>query len=284
MRLLTRALASPSLATALILGAPALGFGQAEGPAERSAVAFEVASVRADTNGGGIPLARIGILPGGQLRANADLRALIAFAYSLEPYQQVAGSQPLLDARFEVSARMPDGAPATPASIGASMRRLLIERFQLRARFEDQPQTVLVLRRAPGVPLGPHLKPSSEVCGAGPGGDQPTARRAPPEKCVVRLEDGRLRPTLMNVPGLARLLSRVGRRAVLDDTGLVGAFEIELTFNPATIGQTRYTSESLDRLPAFADAVKNELGLTMETERRAISRLVVERVEPPIEN
>ena len=85
------------------------------------------------------------------------LRELIALAYNLKPYQ-VSGPDWLATTRFDINAKMPEGAPKDDAP--AMLQTLLKERFKLTAHPSTEEQPVLALVVAKN---GPKLKPATET-------------------------------------------------------------------------------------------------------------------------
>jgi uncharacterized protein (TIGR03435 family) len=81
----------------------------------------------------------------------------------------------------------------------------------------------------------------------------------------------------------ARLLSIFTVRRVVDDTGLVGRFELSTTFNPQSEGQRRGPPAE-EHLPSLRDALQHDLGFKLEPDRRDFQVLIIEHVEQPTEN
>jgi uncharacterized protein (TIGR03435 family) len=75
-----------------------------------------------------------------------------------------------------------------------------------------------------------------------------------------------------------RLTGRLGR-LVLDRTGLQGFFDIDLTY----VAESQALSNTGDT-PTLVTAVREQLGLRLESTRASVDVLVVDRVEPPTEN
>lgn len=71
---------------------------------------------------------------------------------------------------------------------------------------------------------------------------------------------------------------------VFDETGMKGAFDIEMTFRAPRPGTAVARRSGDDGLPSLADSLRDDLGLKMDNERRSVSFLVVEQVEQPTEN
>ena len=58
---------------------------------------------------------------------------------------------------------------------------------------------------------------------------------------------------------------------------------MEMRFDPESLNE-KYAGATPSQLPSFADALRVELGLRLETQRRTVPTLVVENVEVPTEN
>jgi uncharacterized protein (TIGR03435 family) len=102
---------------------------------------------------------------------------------------------------------------------------------------------------------------------------------------------------------LARTLAGTYVRGhVIDRTGLAGEFDIDMTFDAAAAAAAAWSStfflppsptlEEPDKLlpnyepqaPSLATALEEQLGLKLESHRKNVPALVVEHVEPLIEN
>ena len=227
------------------------------------------------------------MLPGGDFQANATLRYVIAYAYGLQPYQRVEGTASVLDEWFAVVAKAADDAAITREAQLRMVQQLLVDRFKLVVRFEEESQQVSILRQGSSGNLGPHLRPLKESCAVvqAPPPTDPTRARAQQPPCHVTFINGHMTALVERMADFSRAVSFMSRRPVVDETGLDGSFELEMTFNPATFSQgLPFPPVGLEDLPAFADALRQELGLKVETERRAVPVLVVEHVEAPTEN
>ncbi len=71
---------------------------------------------------------------------------------------------------------------------------------------------------------------------------------------------------------------------IYDETGVPGRFAFDLTFARETLWPAKADSVKQSDAPAFADAIRDQLGLTMEKARRPIRMLVVEHVGPLVED
>ena len=132
------------------------------------------------------------------------LRALITFAYQLQPFQLVNDPSWLRTTNFDIVAKMegdpapvPPGAAADPLML--AMRSLLAERFKLTVHRETREMDIyaLVMARPDGKP-GPALKPSTQDCAAmmaaARGGPPPGPPPGPnsPVMCGMRATFGRI--------------------------------------------------------------------------------------------
>lgn len=244
---------------------------------------FEVASIRPAARS--TTLWRTRVFPDGRFEGRDQLRGLIAYAWRLEPYQHIIGPGSALDQWFVIQAKVAAGVVVHAEDYPLLVQRLLMERFGLRVRFEDEMQTVFVLRRVRPDHLGPGLRPSTADCSQ-PISPQPEPHLAgpPPPRCrQVELVNGRFTGIFDTLADFAGALSLYAQRRFVDGTRLEGQYEIEMTFDPATLPMMQALPSNLD-LPAFSDALRDDLGLRSESERRPIPRLVVERIDPLVPN
>ena len=106
----------------------------------------------------------------------------------------------------------------------------------------------------------------------------------------------------MSMPALAIGLERIVRRAVVDRTGLPGLFDIDLTYAPEAFevpfpaaagrGIAGGPADSLavsapagqQAGPALFTALRDQLGLRLESDRAPVDVLVVDSVRQPGDN
>ncbi len=285
-----------------------------------TAPAFEVASVKPSASGAG-PLGRLPrILPpvGGRFTAlNVPLRALVRLAYGVHESQIAGGPGWVATARFDITAKTEDGA-ATMDAIAPMLKTLLAERFALKMHVEprDLDAYALVLARADRA-FGPRLRASAADCShaqadgqqrlealarGGPGAlaaVMPTPGEVVPCS-VMPMVDGRggaggaasfgLRANGMPLQALVALLTQTSGRIVRDQTGLTGLFDWELTFDPqmmlAMASQAGLTlppglSPPPSDSPALFTALRDQLGLKLESGRSAVDVLVIDSAAMP---
>jgi uncharacterized protein (TIGR03435 family) len=250
--------------------------------------AFEVASVKPSQGGG--PGRGFGVTPAGQFMAQSMTVAdLVGVAYGKNlPLRrfQIAGGPGWIDSdRFDIAANSPIAAP-TPEQVGAMIRALLIERFKLVAREETKDAPIYVLNLArQDRQFGPKLKPSGYTCFVGP---EPPAD---PSNCVFRVGYGVLTGRGVPMPTLAYSIQNfygIGR-LVVDRTGLAGGYDMDMEWAPLTqfrqLGNLDPPADAADRPvnsgPTIFIALKDQLGLSLDSSRGPVTAVVIERIEKP---
>jgi bla regulator protein BlaR1 len=238
--------------------------------------------------------------PRGRFRASFPLVAYISFAYklTLTPEQRQAMLAHLPNwvgtDRFDIEARA-EGNPSKD-QMRLMIQSLLADRFKLAAHFETQDVPLLALTLVKPGKTGPKLRPHA----GGPPCDAPSTEVFP-EACDVYIMTSKpdrsvlsgSRNTTMaalaaSLPGQANaaaglspggLPSGEGRldRPVVDQTGLTGKFDFTLQWTP--------DSNATDTPgPTFLEALRDQLGLKLNSTKGPIQTLIVDHVESPSEN
>lgn len=281
----------PAFATALLLAAVVAA---ASAQAPRT---FDAASVKRNTtNGAGQP--RFVAVGGGRLTAPfATVQDLVQAAYSVEPSQVVGGPDWMERERFEVSAILPPGTSAADAPV--LLQRLLAERFSLETHKDKRELPAYVLN--PTGKLGPDLTPAGPECKPL---KAPAGLPAPPPPPPPLGGQGPM--TLLNEPPCSRCgnvmfngffsmrsvplvtfvtnLSRQIRMPIVDRTALSGPYDIDLNFLPDT-GPMMFNGTAINAdAPSLQTAVREQLGLKLDSSRAPIDVVVIDRVTAPTEN
>ena len=247
----------------------------AQVPATDSAATFEVVSVKplpASTS----TSARYRPEPA-RFSGDFSVTAAVAFAYQIESTRVVGAPQWAKDVRYEINAAT---APRNPGDIQSMMRHLLAERFALKVHRERRPIPVyaLLLSRADGG-LGPNLQRVERDC------TRPASNLS---GCSISWGTGRYRQNGQDWGAFVGSLEtrlNVGR-PIVDKTGLSGQFDITLEWNPDV---TR-VPEGVSSAPTFAElqappvlftAVREQLGLKLESDTAAMDVLVIDSVNRP---
>ena len=235
--------------------------------------------------------------PGGLFSAKRlVLTRYIAFAYNVPSYGL---ANPLSNAPkwvatecFDIEAR--GAANATRNEMRLMLQSLLSDRFKLAARWEARKAPSLVLTLAKPGKLGPELHPDTDKtpCGERPRAGQPMATVAGgyPAFCGGFIGGAgpggsNLSARQMTMEELARYIS--GNLAlgfycpVVDRTGLGGAFDMKLSYTVDTLGTQPRPG---DFQVAFIQALKEQLGLKLESTSGPVNELFIDHIEEPSAN
>jgi uncharacterized protein (TIGR03435 family) len=242
--------------------------------------AFEVASVKENvTSGGGE--AYVQAVPGRLRMQNVAARVLVQLAYGVEGYQVSGGPSWIASGFFDIEAKA-EGSPSVQQMQGPMLQALLEDRFKLAVHRETKqvPAYDISLLNGSG-----KLQPSTA------GSCIPYRVDAPPPPAP---EPGQPRPVFCDYPhlgrrglnrtlegkgisiaGMAQALARAElRRPVVDKTDLKGVYDIHLEWAP---------DASADG-PSLFTALREQLGLKLESSRALSEIIVVDRMEKPSGN
>jgi uncharacterized protein (TIGR03435 family) len=195
--------------------------------------------------------------------------------------------------RYTINAKA-EGTPPIDLMRGPMLQRILEERFQLKVRWAPKEAPVYELTVAKGGPklkpfregicvapaspfdTPPSLPPGQRFCGASP---QP----APPGLFRLHYEGRTIQDfvaTFFNGPfsGLDR--------EVTDKTGLTGKFDIELEYARNFNGRQQDSPfDATDPAgPSIFTALRDQLGLKLDSARGTGYALVIDSIERPSEN
>ena len=266
-------------------------------------LAFDVASVKANKSGDPVSTGNNPLGPGSVwnptggyfLAVNYPLVTYISFAYKIQGNQGDALIAQLpgwvLTEHFDIQARSNPNTTKDEARL--MMRSLLAERFNLALHRETRQAPVLALVLVKPGKTGTHLQRHPEgSCSTNPS-PSPAELIGPfPALC------GGMLPLPASAPGLhnagardvtmgfiANALTAMARsdRATLDQTGLAGTFDFALEWaDDAATAQPADTD-----LPAgatFLQAIKDQLGLKLESAKGPVEVLILDHVEHLSEN
>ena len=277
-------------------------------PAEK--LEFDVASIRLNKSSAP-PHSNFSISSGtmyGQTEGifastNRPLVDYIAFAYSMTDSQRQDLTSQLpawaLSDGYDIEAKSDNHDP-TKDQMRQMMQSLLADRFQLAVHIETWRVSVFALALVKPGMIGPQLKshPAEASCSpADSAVPAPDPTSAPPTKLLgvwpmgcggVNRERSALSPGVIRAGGrnlsmesLANSINGLGNlgRPVVDQTGLSGNFDFVLEFAPEVT-----TGESADGGPAFAEALKEQLGLKLDSQKANADFLHVDHLERPTAN
>jgi uncharacterized protein (TIGR03435 family) len=282
----------------------------ASGATLAAAPSFEAASIRPDKSTGrpvsDFPIGpgRVYVPRGGVFSATHILLIqYIGFAYELTHSQMAYLADHVPDwvttEGFDITARI-EGTPSE-AQLRLMMRSLLEDRFKLAIRNQNREVPVLALVLARPGTTGPHLLPHSS--------DQPCPKTAPSAEATETVAGGF--PVachgIVMLPSSAPGRDRLGARdvtlsfiadafsgsavanlgsPVIDRTGLTGTFDFTLECTPELNGALPpdETFRPDQSGPTFREALQEQLGLKLESQKTNIEVFVIDHVERPSEN
>lgn len=260
-----------------------------------SKMAFDVASVKQNKSGepayrnsSNFPLGGGESYPpnGGLFTAtNFPVSSYIGFAYKLTSYQRNAMAAGLpkwaKDERFDIEAR--GAASATKDQMRVMMRSLLADRFKLVVHTETHEGPIFAMVLVKPGEMGPKLHPHSNDLGpCGAFTTSPSARLpgGVPSSCDVFLTllDTHAQTSARNV-SMEMIANSLGPfdRPVVDRTGLSGLYDFTMAWTPET-------TEQMETATGYLEALKEQLGLRLESTTGPITSLIVDRIEEPSPN
>jgi uncharacterized protein (TIGR03435 family) len=284
--------------------------------AQSTPAAFEVATIKptAPPNmAGGKIMMRVGCTadPARVDCTGMSLKDMLTRAYSLKNYQ-VSGPSWIESDRWDVVAKIPDGAPAE--KLPEMWQGLVTERFHVVSRKEskDLPIYALIVGKngakltpaedTNGKPITVTAPDGSKVAlGPPQGGGSAFAIGKPQGGAMTMDSTGKMQVKGSTIGGFSDMLSRMMDRPVIDMTSIEGRYDIVLEVSMEDmIGMKRMAGggtmivhgggdgaggpapDSNPRASIFS-AVQ-QLGLKLDPRKSPIDMLVVEKAEKPSEN
>jgi uncharacterized protein (TIGR03435 family) len=221
---------------------------------------FEVASVRLNTTAAP---ATLGPLAGGEryLARNIPLKWLIGAAYGVSNKQISGLPADLASGSYDIEAKADHAVKRD--QIMLMLRSLLEDRFKLAVRRETK-----------------ELKAFDLVVAKG--GAKLDENRDGAELAIRRVKGSQWTYHNMPMSTFANLLSVWMDDIVVDRTGLKASYDIALDYNPGAEGRgVREGRESAPdpNAPSLTTALREQLGLRLESRRGLVEMLVVEHIE-----
>jgi uncharacterized protein (TIGR03435 family) len=252
---------------------------------------FAVASVKPDP-----PSAlRHTLLPpvGGRLSTRlAPLRLLIEGAYGVQSFQIYGGPDWMNSAGYAIEAKA-EGDP-TQSQIWLMLQSVLLDRFRLKVHRETK---VLPLYALTAAKSGLKLpKPTEGGCIE----TAPVKGQRPPDPCgyaTVAFEPAKgleVEGRQLSMADLIKQLSAILQRPIVDQTGFLGKFDVNLRFaydQEVTVGIGNPWLQSNpgqpgdpEGSPSIMTALQQQLGVKLESTKGPVEILVIDRAERPTEN
>ncbi len=227
---------------------------------------FEVAAIKPAT--AGVRASFTEIAPGGErfTATHTTLKLLIMTAYGVTDRQVSGGPNWVNSEYYDIEAKAPH--PSEREQIPKMLQTLLADRFQLKLHKETKEVPIYVLV-GDGKRHGLRENKSGDGPRVGVGDSGQHVFRGFP------------------IAQLAWYLSVRLHREVVDKTGLVGSYDFELAYKPAipsfdNVAGAVPPDDSLQ--PPLEEAVRDQLGLRLQSQNGSSEILVIEAAEKPPAN
>jgi uncharacterized protein (TIGR03435 family) len=259
--------------------------GQAAQAPDQKRLAFDVASVKANTSGA-LGSSTQNTLPDGYTVTNQPLRGIISLVYGVPFFRMSGGPDWMSTDRFDIVAKSSHRITADEKR--AMLRTLLEERFKLKTHWETHEGRIfaLVMARADREP-GPNLVPTTLDCGTILATSQRSESRVPPQRrdvlspCTASTSPTRFRGSVIQINSFAAWLGMAIRETVVDQTGLSGWFDIDLIVSQESAPKVPPDALTAASATSIGTALQEQLGLKLEPTRGPVDVLVIDHVERP---
>ena len=244
---------------------------------------FDVASIKPNKSGDGRVMVQM--TPGGRWAGtNVPIALLLQRAYDIRESQISGGPSWMRSERFDIEAK-PDtsagGGEPSQEDLSLMFQTLLAKRFHLTFHRETKEMPVLVLVTDKN---GVKMKESEQAKDGGGGGGRGNNQ--------IRALRGQIEGQGLTMPVLATSLSRMLGQMVSDETGLKGMYDFTLTWTPDSPPPGPHPSgEPAPPPPAVGGdgptiftAVREQLGLKLDSRKAPVQLFVIDRLERPEEN
>jgi len=196
---------------------------------------------------------------------NVSLRQLVEAAYSVQDYQ-LAGGPSWMDAdRWDIAATT--NIPTKSSEKFKLLQSLLADRFHL-----------IIQREIRNLPLYRLVigKGGTKLSEAKPGQTDPAQRG-------TTVGRGSISAKQTSMSTFVYFLSGELRQPIVDDTGLKGEYDFDLTWSPTEMPDAKSEAAEQVASSVFA-AVQEQLGLRLQPSRGPVEVLVVASVQKPSAN
>ncbi len=307
LKLETQSVPRPVLFVDSVLQKPTPNTAEASNIPQREVLKeFEVAVIKPsqpDAN------PQLQVQPSGQVDLKGvPLKVMVAFVWGYDPFTNemvVNAPKSMENQKWDITAKVSATASKADApqldidDIRSMLKTLIEERFNLKWHVEDRPVTSYTLTAVkPKMKKGDPAMRASWKEGPGPDGKDP--RIATP--ILSRLVAFQNISMAQFTEDLQRVANGYIHNTVLDETGLEGGYDFTLSFSAAGLlrsggpgrgGDQPGTAAGPGAGPAsdpngalsLFDAIKQQLGLKLEMQKRPLPVLVIDHVEEkPTEN
>lgn len=223
--------------------------------------------------------------PDGFSATNMNAKLLIANAYGIKDNLITGGPDWLGTTGYDIEAKVTsfdslDVHQLTKDQRNQMLQVLLADRFHLIFHNETKEAIVYELTLAKGgsklkqsMPAGTQQQssPAATVTGSGT-----------PSAPMIRMAPGQLSAQGMFTAQLVDILSRQLQRNVVDKTGLAGKYDVTLQYTPDTSSGSSDSSDATG--PSIFNALREQLGLKLDSAKGSVQSFVIDHIDKPSEN
>jgi uncharacterized protein (TIGR03435 family) len=201
---------------------------------------------------------------------NRTVEDLIIFAYSVQPRQISGGPSWIRDIKFDIAGEPDASGMPSEDQYRLMVRKLLADRFQLTSHNIQQtfPVYALTVENSP-----PKVTPSDPKFNS-----HGSINFKKDQDGQIQLQFGAF--TMKRFADM--LMNMIRDRQVIDETGLVGLFDIDLLLPPSVM-QANSPSAEDDRANAYIHALQ-PLGLKLVPKREPLDVVVIDHLDKPSAN
>jgi uncharacterized protein (TIGR03435 family) len=232
---------------------------------------FEVASIKANNSGPGGDRF-LTLVPGGVRVVNLPLSTILWMAHGVQREQIVDLPSWANVEAFDITAK---GNGVTGDTFRPMLVNVLAERFALKTHHEMREMNVYRLLRVDEKSLGPKLHQADYDCAAA----GTSATRPDPElaaklrNCGAGTRPGGIGVHGMPLRAFTRFAGPMAGRIIVDETGITGNVDLDLEFS----------ADNPDG-PSLFTAVREQLGLKLETGRAPVDVIVIDHIDRPTDD
>ena len=220
--------------------------------------AFEVVSIKPNTSGAAA--SETETTPGRINLVNVTPLSLLLRAFGVPAFQIAGAPGWVATERYDVVATVPGGAVLNDLTRQSFIRQMLAERWRL--RYHEETRNIRVYS------LVASKDPSRLIRHTGPGEYAMKVERIGPR--VI------LRSTRGNMQRLTEILGGFVGNAVTNDTGLSGEYDFTLEWVQE--------ANATDSGPSLFTALREQIGLRLESAERPMPVFVIDHIDRPSEN
>lgn len=202
------------------------------------------------------------IYPGGRFNASATtLKYLLEWAYTIQPQQHSGGPSWLETDRYDITAKA-EGNP-TDDQMRRMVQTLLAERFKLKVHHESKELNAYIISAGK---TAPKLFPPKD-------GETHALRMAPLTGADQKVVSYHIVATRFSLTQLTDIFARQLGTVIVNKTGLDGEFDFTLDLTPDD------TRPNPMEPTLLLTAMREELGLTVKSQKAPVDILVIDSVE-----